>query len=375
MEPRCVVLFTFVGDLRRDSRLHRMAASLLPRMDVHVLALASQEGDTDVGGIHLHERAPGAAASLRRRLPAFWRSGAAEAAAIAPDVCIAADLYSLPIVARLHRRRGVPFIYDSRELYTSIAALQGRRFMQRWWSWLERRHARHASGIMTVNTSIAAVLQQHFPMNPVTVVPNHPDWPPAAPSTALRDALGISPDRHVLLSQGGLQRGRGAFTAVDAVALLDDCELVFLGDGPLHDAIIAHAAALGVQHCVHVHPAVPVTRLPAMTASADLGLCLIENLGSSYHHSLPNKLFEYLAAGLPVVGSAFPEIGAVIDESGAGVTVDPADAAAVATAIAGILRDTRRREELRESALSASMRYSWKAVEPVFVGCVEELKS
>ena len=210
---------------------------------------------------------------------------------------------------------------------------------------------------MTVNESIATMLREEYAR--VEVFPNYPVRRSVAESRVLREAIGVGDDTRILLSQGGVQKGRGAFACVDAIAHLDGAVLAFLGDGALKQDVLRHARDRSVGERVFMLPSVPAGELGSWTASADLGLCLIENLGQSYYLSLPNKLFEYLAAGLPVVGSDFPEIGRVLRDSGAGVAVDPSDSRAVADAVTHILSDSSYYAAMKQRGLAASERYNW----------------
>jgi glycosyltransferase involved in cell wall biosynthesis len=108
-----------------------------------------------------------------------------------------------------------------------------------------------------------------------------------------------------------------------------------------------------------VLPSVPVRELPEWTASADIGLCLVEALGESYRLSLPNKLFEYLAAGLPVIASDLPEIARVLQDSRAGILVSPSSSEDVAAALRRLMTDSAFRNACRDNAWQASEHYAW----------------
>ena len=97
------------------------------------------------------------------------------------------------------------------------------------------------------------------------------------------------------------------------------------------------AGEAGLYERVHFHPAVPPGGLLDVTASADVGLCLIEPLTESLRLSLPNKLFEYLAAGIPVVGTRLPEIRRVIEEYDVGATVDDLRPESIAAALQRVI--------------------------------------
>jgi len=105
---------------------------------------------------------------------------------------------------------------------------------------------------------------------------------------------------------------------------------------------------------------VPLEELPLYTASADVGLCLIENLGYSYYLSLPNKLFQYIMAGVPVLASDFPEIGRIVRETGVGLPVDPSDPEDVADKARRLLEDGGLRRRCSENARRAAEVYNWE---------------
>ncbi len=371
MPRRQHICFTFVGTVTRDSRLRRFVRTAAQIADVSILVLTDDPSASlpDATVVSVPRKS-----SLRHSLPQYWRTAADSLPSRGADLFFAADLYSLLLAARLAAAGSARLVYDSRELYRAIAGLEGRWLTQRFWSWLERRYARRADAVITVNGSIADILASDYAR--VQVLHNYPDAvADRAPdgSGRLRSAFNISGTQPVLLSQGGLQRGRGALLCIDALARIDDAALVFLGNGPMRDEILLHAQVQGVGDRVHVHPAVPSGELLQWTAGADIGLCMIENLGRSYYLSLPNKLFEYIAAGLPVVGSDFPEISRVLRESGAGIAVPPENADALADTLRQLLTEPARIDALKRRSQAVRTQYQWSGEEPKLRTLLEEL--
>ena len=105
---------------------------------------------------------------------------------------------------------------------------------------------------------------------------------------------------------------------------------------------------------------VPFQELHAYTCSADLGLCLIRGTGKSFYYSLPNKLFEYLIAGLPVLASDFPDMGRLVREEGVGRTVDPSDSTAIAHELVDLMGHPELRHQYGQAAREAAKRYNWE---------------
>jgi len=347
-----------VGDVRRDSRCLRMARTLAEAYETTVYSLGDEAESFSDGQVR-HIVLPRADASdLRASLRAFWKENPGGRGGSA-DIWLAGDLYSLPLASRMARRQRAALLYDSRELYPYIAALSGRPISRFYWRWMERLHAGRASVIFAVNDSIAERLRRRYPRIPVEVLRNYPDWERPEKARDLRCLFGIPDSAVILLSQGGLQRGRGGEACLRALLRLDNCALVFLGSGAEEAGLRSLASELGVGERAHFHTAATAEELPSYTTAADIGLCIIENLGESYYLSLPNKLFEYAAAGLPVVASDFPEIRKVVLGEKLGLLVDPGDENALADALRHLVEDARARDHFRANAIRASARLNW----------------
>jgi glycosyltransferase involved in cell wall biosynthesis len=184
---------------------------------------------------------------------------------------------------------------------------------------------------------------------------NTPDLQEVEP-LSLRDELSIPADHAVIVYQGSVQEHRGIEPAIDAVDGLDQVVLVVIGYGYHRPALEADVARRGLEDKVRFFGPIPNHELLRFTASADIGMCNIVSSSVSYDTCLPNKLFEYMMAGVPVIGSDSPEIGRVIGETGVGLATDPEDPASIAAAAKSILADplpfTARME-------AARARYNW----------------
>jgi len=360
MSVRKRIAITFVGDAVKDSRVFRFVSTLSKKYSVSVISLHDTKKEFGLAGGHVHQIARKSETSLPASLWHFWSLRASAVLGFEPDLYIASDLYSLPLTERSARRRGTPVWYDSRELYTSLASLKGKVVRQAVWSLLEKYHARSARIVTTVNDSIADILKARFPAARVEVLHNYPLSEIDPSPVDLRGMESIPDNATILLSQGGLQKGRGAETALAALKSLPESVLVFLGSGAMKEEIVAMAKTFGVEQRVRHIEAVPYTGLINYTAAADIGLCLVENLGKSYFLSLPNKLFEYIAAGLPVIGSTFPEISAVINRHGVGICVSPEHPEQVVEAVHRLRNERTFRERCIGNTRIAAEEFRWE---------------
>ncbi len=271
--------------------------------------------------------------------------------------------------ARRHRAR---LVYDSHELYPeSGRAAVAPRFTRRVLTAVDRRFMRRADVVVTVNRSIAAEMARRYRIEQPVAVMNCPErWRPDDPEPPTFDhfrataRLPIAPETPIVIYQGGFRPHRGI---EQIVAALLEPELrgvvgVFLGYGPQRAWISAQAARPELAGRLFVVDAVPPEVLLEWTASADVTLSPIQRSTLNHWVSSPNKVFESLAAGVPIVASDFPEMARIIGDTGAGVVCDPADPGAIARATAGILAaDPADRAALRRRCRAAALdRYNWE---------------
>ncbi|MFH1569450.1 MAG: glycosyltransferase family 4 protein [Gemmatimonadota bacterium] len=357
------------GDLRSDFRVYREAAAL--RSAGWEVSLVAGARRTDLppqwDGFRLHLLPVPATTSLRRAYPRFWRWAHRQLSELPTDVIHAHDLDALWPAAAAARDLGVPLVYDSHELWVEQSSLVSRPLVRGFWSVLERRLIRRARRVVAVSPAIARQLEQRYGLAAVTVLRNVPPQRPRVASQRLRQALGLPAAEPLFLYQGGFLTDNGLPQQVAAMARVEGAHLVLLGDGPTEPALRAQVDAARLGSRVHFLPRVPFAELHEYTCSADVGLCLIRPAGRSFYWSLPNKLFEYLMAGLPVLGGDTPEIRAVLEATGAGLTVDAADPNAIARAFIALRDDAALRQRLGAAALAAAPDYCWEREAPVLL--------
>ena len=274
---------------------------------------------------------------------------------IRPEAIHAHDLNTLLPAVITARRTGARVIYDAHELYPHISTLSRRE--ARVWSVLERRLIGRADALLTVSPSLADQLTRSYGIPYPRVVFNGPDDEPAVTSEVpdLRTLAGVAHDARVVLYQGGFSPNRGLETLVRASADLRDAVLVLMGWGSLRDRLEELARDCPVRF---VDP-VDRSLLVPLAAQADLGVIPYEPVGLNNTLSAPNKLFDYLAAGLPVVASDLPELRRIVLGNHAGITFAPGSVPALTHALTELLDDPQRRETMRAAALAAAPAFAW----------------
>ncbi len=295
-----------------------------------------------------------------------WCRAAVEAAPVA-DVHHAHDMEALPAAAMAAARDRSQYLYDSHEIYLSWGPVLTQPRLVRWvvarW---ERQLARGAAALLTVGNALATELRRTLEVDRIVVVHNCPPlWdPPAAPDELIRRAAGISADAPVVLCHGGFMANRGLEQTAEALLEpgLERAHLVFLGyRATFLEPILSDPRLAGR---VHHLPAVAPSEVTAWVAGADVDVMAIQPTDLNSRLSTPNKLFESLAAGVPVVSSDLPARRAVLeDPSGPlGALCDPTSPRSIAAAIRSILDlEPGARAELRARILrTAHEKWNWE---------------
>jgi glycosyltransferase involved in cell wall biosynthesis len=347
-----------------DSRVRREAGALARAgHEVTVLELAAVPAGEWLDGFARHSVQP--PAWMRRRLPfqlyrfAFLIWFVRGLVRLKPDVVHAHDAAMLLPGIIGARLTGAQLVYDSHELATSVP------YRERLWAWfvagIERLVVPCCDAVITVSDGIAERLRQRYslPRAP-TVVRNVTALHKRGPG-GLRMALGIDQSTPLILHQGAPAPARGCELLLDAVKRLPGTHLAFLGDPePGYASVLRRATREhGVQDRVTLLPSVPLERLLAHTAEANVGVTLLQDTCENHRLALPNKLFEYIAAGVPVVASALPETRSLIEHYGVGWCVAPGDVSALAETLNLALR-SQGDPGLRERLARAAEELSWE---------------
>ncbi|HEY8439658.1 MAG TPA: glycosyltransferase [Candidatus Limnocylindrales bacterium] len=296
-----------------------------------------------------------------------WARDAAKRAPAA-DVHHANDMDTLPAALAAAERDRASVVYDSHEIYleSSFHARQPgwlRWVMRRW----ERAMAARAAAVITINDVCAAELRTRLRPKRIVVVHNCPPrWtPPPEPEDRIRRALGIAPTERVVLCHGGFRAGRGIEETAAAMtaAGLERAHLVLMGQTT--DVVDRVLRSFPDRDRVHVLAPVPPDDVVAWVAGADVDVMVLLPRELNHVVSTPNKLFESIAAGVPVVSSDFPARRSIVagDPDGPlGELCDPTDPGAIGRAIRHLLdRDDAARAALRQRILHAAHeRWNWE---------------
>jgi glycosyltransferase involved in cell wall biosynthesis len=285
---------------------------------------------------------------------------------------------SLPALSTLRRRFGGATIYDSRDVYMRSRDLATARGpLKTWLEALERRWARAANRVITVNHWYAGLLAEQLGVDRPLVIMNLPARQPAfePKPNLIRDRLGLTSGTSIVLYQGGLMTARGIEQSMTAILSLPDAVLCLLGFGALRNRLVEQSRFAPYIGRVFVLDPVSPDDLLAWTASADVSVMAIQPTSLNHTYTTPQKLFETIAVGVPVVAADLPGMAEIVRETDAGALCDPTDPAAIAAAVRKVL-DTppevaaARRERILAAARD---RYNWETEAPALLGLYREL--
>ena len=245
-------------------------------------------------------------------------------------------------------------VYDTHELETETAAMSATR--KKISKMIEKLFVCHVDSIIVVSDSIAEWYQNQYNLKEVHVIRNVPYSQDIKTknSTDLKRKLNIQDNEILYIYQGALDRGRGIEILLNVFSHLNKKKhIVFMGYGVLEDEVKKYEKNFSN---IHFQPAVKPDDVKYYTASADAGISLIENTCLSYQYSLPNKMFEYISCGLPLIVSDFPDMGKIVDENKCGWSV-PVEKNSVAELIENI--SEQELGERRKNVLKCKDKFGW----------------
>lgn len=370
----CMVV---VSNIRRDSRVYREAKTLVDNgYKVTVISFNEDRksvGLEDIEGIKVIEipfkgfehkfifyrRFRNLLYRIKFRIILYK-----EVFSIKANIYHAHNINTLLATFLAAKLRKKPLILDAHELWTEQAPETKDIFHKIdriWGRLLEKFLINRANRVITVNESIAQVLasRHHIPV-PITLM-NCAYTLPEVRSDKLRQRLSLNDNKKIILYQGGYCcETRALENLVLSAQFISNGILVLMGFGNTQklESIIKEK---GLDAKVKISNPVPYKEIHGYISSADIGVIPFLNNSLNNYLATPNKLFEYLMAGVAIATSDFPEIRKVIENSSAGKFFDPLDPKDIARAINEIIEDEEKLENMKKNARqSALTKYNWE---------------
>lgn len=285
---------------------------------------------------------------------------------ISPDIIHCHNLETLLGGVALAEKCNAKVIYDAHEMETERAppmTYQEKKFIKN----LEQDLLKKTSLLISVSDKILEFYKKKYGLERTALILNSPKLSCHSSNINLHKFAKISSKKKIIVYTGIITatNGRGLYTLSEALKYLPDYELLIIGprhhenDNSLSDVAKIH----GTQQQIHFFPSVKHDKVVSFIKSANVGVCLIQDITLSYRYSLPNKLFEYISANVPVCVSDLPEMSKIVKELRIGIVVNQTDPKAIASAIIKICKN-KKSYKLNEKTLSIfKEKYLWSVQE------------
>jgi len=362
------VVFTVSNDIFTDQRVNKMAQTL-----------ASMGFSPILAGVRFPESLFFAPQYARVwRMPVLFRKGFLFYAEIQlrlliyllwvkTDLIVANDLDTLLPAQIAARIRNKPLVYDTHEYFTGVPDVAMRPLRRLVWGTLENWLFPMQKTILTVNHSIAQLYQKKYAKT-LLVVRNLPRYRKPA-QDAYFQIPGIEKHEAVILVQGsGLNKGRGIEELILAMKPeygIRDAKLLIIGDGNAKKLLTELVHAHQLHSRVIFMPRMHYQQLCEYTSRATIGVSVDKPICINYLYSLPNKLFDYIMAGLPVLASDLPEVQSIVEKYEVGLICGQHDPASIANCINRMLSDRDQLKTWRENCLEAAKTLNWEREEEI----------
>lgn len=255
------------------------------------------------------------------------------------------------IVAKWFRRK--KFVFEVRDLWPELPKALGMKnpFLLWGMSVLEKRSYHAADACVGLSPGICEGIKRRSQKGkPIAMIPNGCDLDLFIPSTSKPDVIpGVKPTDTVAVFTGAHGIANGLDAVLDMAAVLkarqrDDIKMVFVGDGKMKPALQVRAEKEGLTNCVFMGH-MPKKELNDVMARADIGLMILANVPAFYYGTSPNKFFDYIASGLPVVNNYPGWLADMIKANKCGVAVEPENPEAFADAMIRLADHPELRDE------------------------------
>jgi glycosyltransferase involved in cell wall biosynthesis len=272
------------------------------------------------------------------------------------DILIANDLDTLPasfFAAKIKRCR---LLFDSHEYFPETPEVFQRRFVRNFWQLTEWLFIKGCDGHYTVSSSLAEIYRKKYGLN-FQVVRNLP----------LRIQNPVQDVAHpFIIYQGALNPGRGLELMIRTMPFIHQANLVIAGDGPEKKKLRQLVAMLQLEHRVQFTGMLLPPDLKKLTVKAAVGISIEEPLGQSYKVALPNKVFDYIQARVPVLVSDLPEMEQLVMHYRIGMVIRERTPANLSEMLNTMLSDVEKRSQWKHNLERAASELCWENESEIF---------
>ena len=275
----------------------------------------------------------------------------------------------------LSKIKGSALIYDSHEYFTEVPELIGRDKVRAIWLRIELYILPKLKTMFTVNETLAKIYSEkyHIPVHTVRNVPKLDGYKKNENIHNIREKYGIAPTDYLLIYQGAVNKDRGLEELIEAFTYLPEVyHLLIIGSGDVHQTLLEKTIELKLKQ-LHFTGQISFCELAAYTIQADLGVSLEKSTNLNYRYALPNKVFDYLASGVPILVSPLTELCAILDKHDVGKLLPSHEPKVIAETIESIFANHNQLAIWKENTRKASEEYCWEKEEKKLVARLLEI--
>ncbi len=350
------IIVSVTSDLVSDNRVHKTCATLT-EMGFEVLLVGRKMPDSKSVSARNYQNKR--VKLLFRKGPLFYACFNFRLFGLLLfskfNLLLANDLDTLPANFLASKLKNKPLVYDSHEFFTEVPELVHRPLVKKIWEFLEKKMVPKLKHAYTVCNPIAKIYTEKYGV-PFRVVRNVP----VATGFLARAEKHSKDVEKMILYQGAVNLGRGLQQAILAMKFVEKARLVIAGDGDIRRELEQLTESEGLQNKVQFLGRLSIEDLTKLTPQAHLGLSIEEDLGLNYRYALPNKLFDYIQAQVPVLVTDLPEMTAIVKKYKIGEVTGSLEPALLANIFSEMLTDENRRKIWQQNLKEAATKLTWE---------------
>jgi glycosyltransferase involved in cell wall biosynthesis len=293
------------------------------------------------------------------------------------DILYSNDLDTLLPNYLISKIKRIPLIYDSHEYFTGVPELENRPKTKKIWKKIESYILPKVKFAITVNQSIADLYKNEYGTE-FSIIRNVPEvsLPFLDEPQEIRKQLKLPTDKKIIILQGaGINIQRGAEEAVEAMKYLPQCVLLIVGSGDIISELKKQVREMQIVDQVIFVDKQPLSILRKYTHSADIGLSLDKDTNLNYRFSLPNKIFDYIQAEIPILASNLPEVKNVIFTYDVGRISENHDPEKIASLLNEMLNDSKQQIIWKRNLNNAAKELNWEKEQEKLIKIIKQVVS
>ena len=278
------------------------------------------------------------------------------------DIYHANDLDTLlaNYLAAIIRRK--PIVYDSHEYFTGVPEIQNKKLVKKVWQTIEQFIFPKLKHIITVNQSIAQLYKEEYNKD-LRILRNVPNKVKTLKLKS-KSELNIAEDKDIIITQGaGININRGIEELVEAMQYLNNVCLIIIGDGDVIPQLKKRVLELKLENSIIFKGRMPFNEMMQYTQHAKLGITIDKDTNTNYKYSLPNKLFDFIHAGIPILASKIIEVEKIIKKYQIGLFINNHEPTHIANQIKYALDNKELMSEWKSNTHHASKELNWEIEE------------